>query len=94
MFADTTGIRVEVAHEDRPGSLMGAAIIGAVAAGHFDSMDDATKSMALGNDGLINAHRDSFEPNEHLKPFFDELHEKYQSLAMYELEQRQSEQKA
>ena len=89
MFADTTGIDVEIAREDRPGSLMGAAIIGAVAAGHFDSMDDATKSMTLDKDAYHG--KSMYKPNKHAKPFFDELHEKYQSLAMYELERRQFE---
>ena len=93
MFADTVGVPVEVADENRPGSLMGAAVIGAVAAKQFPTMDDAVAAMVRQEHHRHGTRLRVVEPRQELRPFFDALQDRYDRTVAFELRRRQYESK-
>ena len=71
-YADATGLPVEVVASDQP-SGRGAAILGAAAAGLFDSVAAAAAALATAPARVV-------EPNERALPLFDELYALYRDL--------------
>lgn len=89
IFSDCLGIPAQVVPQHRPGSLLGAAIYGAVAGGLFPDINKAVDAMAknpLQHDG---DHKIAcYRPNKASAPFYNTLHDRYAQLAAFELSQR------
>mgnify|MGYP000265030473 CR=1 FL=1 len=85
VLADTLGIPVRVATDEKPGSACGAAVYGAAAAGHFEDMASAVRSMTAPD--LVLSRE--YQPNTARREFYDILQERYNELAQFELRRRQ-----
>lgn len=85
VYANVLNATIEV-HPSKNGPALGAAILGAMAAGLFPDSESAIRSMSMPKRSQIKA----FKPNRRTQATYDALYQSYRDLAAYEQRERLS----